>query len=87
MKNEKVLTLQEVKDNTIWVAKMIGYRLTGTYDELEDARHSDDCRDFDVCCTQETPELQKFWDDCWKYEEENHCWKTIDEFYEIWING
>lgn len=86
MSNTKILTLNEIKDNTIWVAKMAGARLTGTYDELEHFAEMEECRDFDVCCSQPTPELQKFWDDCWEYEQKNHCWLTIDEFYKIWSN-
>lgn len=79
-----MMTLAEIKNNTIWVAKMMGYRTTGTYEEIGYLQEDEDCRDFDICCKQPTEELQQFWDACWKYEETHRCWMTIDEFYAIW---
>ena len=81
-----MMTLDAIKNETIWVAKMVGYRLTGTYAEMKKYAEREDCRDFDVCATQPTKELQEFWNACWKYEEETHRWLMLDEFYEIWAS-
>ena len=83
----KELSVEEIKNNTVWVVKMVSGRLTGTYEELLPYINSEDCRDFDVCVTQKDPEIQKFWNDCWEYEDKHHCWMTVDEFYEIWANS
>ena len=81
-----MMTLAEIKRDTIWVAKMTGWRTSGTYDEIGYLQEDEYCRDFDVCCKQPTKELQEFWNACWAYEQQNHTWLTIDKFYEIWAN-
>ena len=47
-----MLTLETILSDSIWVAKMNGWRQTGTYDELSDLREDEDCRDFDLCAEQ-----------------------------------
>lgn len=74
------LTLEYIHKNTIWVAKMNGYRQTGTYEELKPLFDSEDCRDHDVCCQQPTPELQRFWEELWQYEDQ-HGFQFVDDYY------
>ena len=77
-----MLTLETIKRDTLWVAKMQGWRHVGTYEETKRLADSDECRDFDVCANQ--PEhLRPFWDALWEYERE-HGFQYIDEFYKIW---
>ena len=80
----KKLTLNEVMDNTIWVAKMNWGRITGTYKEIERYAQSEDCRDHDVCCKQPTAELQHFWDSYNEYCDTNHKWMTVQQYYPIY---
>ena len=74
-----VISLEEIQRDTIWVAKMQGYRVTGTYEELEYERNSEDCRDFDISC-QQPDHLKEFYDAYMEYESKNG-WITISEFY------
>jgi len=78
-----MLTLEQIMAEAIWVAKMQGWRQTGTYEELKDLAASEECRDFDLCCEQ-PKHLQPFFDALWAYEED-HGWMTIQDFYnEVW---
>lgn len=52
----KQLSLQEILNKTIWVAKMCGYRLTGTYEQIKKYRDDEDCREFDIVCSAGQPE-------------------------------
>lgn len=78
-----MLTLEQIKKDTIWVAKMNWGRMSGTYEEMKPYREADEednyCRDFDICCEQ--PEhLKEFYDGFFKYEEE-HGFTLIDDYY------
>ena len=77
----KQLSLQEILSKTIWVAKMPGYRLTGTYEQIKKYKDDEDCREFDIVCSSGQPqELRHFYT---LYEEygEKHGFITIQEFY------
>ena len=76
------LTLETIMRDTIWVAKMTYGRFTGTYDELEYYRNSEECRDFDISCKQ-PKHLQDFFSDYTEYECE-HGFTYIQDFYKIW---
>lgn len=77
MKN--IITLDTIEKDTLWVAKMQGWRETGTYAEIGHLAKSEDCRDFDLAAKQ-PDHLKPFFDMYWKYNEE-HGWITIPEFY------
>ena len=79
MTNNTILSLEEIEAKTQWVAKMQGYRMTGTYEELKSYREDEECRDFDICCEQ-PEELKDFYDKYFAYNEK-HGWITIPEFY------
>lgn len=83
-----MLSLETIKKETLWVAKMNGFREIGTYDALKSYRESDECRDFDTICSQGQPEhLRQFWKD---YEEQDDLpyedrLFLIDDFYAKWV--
>lgn len=71
-----MLSLEQIMKETIWVAKMQGYRVTGTYEEMTPYRESEECRDFDICCEQ-PEQLKDFYDKYFQHE----GWITIQDFY------
>ena len=74
-----MLSLETILKDTIWVVKMQGWRMSGTYDEMKPYAEDEDCRDFDISAFQ--PEhLSNFYDKYFEYENE-HGWITIPEFY------
>lgn len=74
-----MLTLDQVMNESIWVAKMQGWRETGTYAEIGHLAQDEECRDFDLCAKQ--PEhLQEFFEGLWKWSEE-HGFITIADYY------
>lgn len=74
-----MLTLDTILKDTVWVAKMVGYRDKGTMDEIGFLRDREDCRDFDLCAEQ--PEhLKEFYDKYFEYERE-HGFTIIQDFY------
>lgn len=74
------LSYEIIDRDTLWVAKMNGYRKIGTYNELTDYRESEECRDFDICSRQ--PEhLKEFYDAYFAYETE-HGFTFLKDFYE-----
>ena len=76
-----MLTLDQIMSESIWVCKMEGYRMSGTYAEMKPYADSDDCRDFDLSADQ--PEhLRDFYD---KYF--NHRgFITVQDFYNQYYN-
>lgn len=76
---QQIISLETITKNTIWVAKMQGYREVGTKDEIGDLFYDEDCRDFDISCEQ-PDELKPFYDAYFAYNRE-HGWITIPEFY------
>ena len=80
-----MLKLEQILNDTIWLAKMQGYRVTGTYEELKKYRESENCRDFDICCEQ--PEhLKDFYDKYFEYYKNNVGFITIQDFYNQFYN-
>lgn len=78
-----MLTLEQIKKDTIWVVKMNWGRMSGTYEEMKpyiDADEDDNyCRDHDICCEQ--PEhLKEFYDGYFEYDRE-HGFTFIDDYY------
>ena len=81
MKN--IISLETIKKDTLWVAKMYGWRAVGTYDEVGHYAKEEECRDFDLCCAQ--PEhLEEFYELFFAYEEE-HGFTFLDDFYPIYV--
>lgn len=78
-----MVTLEKIQKETRWVAKMSGYRMTGTYDEIGHLSQDEDCRDFDVCAEQ-PDDLKDFWEKLWAYDREHKTFSTIPEFYKIY---
>lgn len=73
------LTLDRILNESRWVAKMQGYRVSGTYAEVKQYAEDEDCRDFDLSATQ--PEhLKEFFDAYWSYDSE-HGFITIQDFF------
>ncbi len=71
-----MLTLEQIMNESIWVAKMNGYRMSGTYEEMKPYADSEDCRDFDLCAEQ--PEhLKDFYDKYFAH----HGFITVQDFY------
>jgi len=83
-----MLSLETIKKDTLWVAKMVRFRQVGTYDELRVYRESDELRDFDNLYSQGQPEhLKQFWQD---YEAQNETAYGerlffMNNFYNEWI--
>ena len=81
MTTTNVISRQTIHDETLWVAKMQGYRSVGTYDEMGYLAHDFDCRDFDTVWSGGQPDsVRPFWEAYEAYGEANG-WLTIDEFY------
>lgn len=77
MKN--IITLDTIMKDTIWIAKMQGWRESGTYAEIGHLQSSEECRDFDICAKQPA-HLEEFFDRFNKYTEE-HGFITIPDYY------
>lgn len=79
---EYIKDYETIHANTQWVAKMMCGRHTGTYDELEEYRKSEKCRDFDTLAKQPTPELQHFWDAFYKFGQDYAFILSAPEFFD-----
>ena len=75
-----MLSLETIMKDSMWVAKMVGWREVGTYEEIGHLAESEDCRDFDLCAKQ-PDHLKSFFDAYFGYEKA-HGWITIPKFYE-----
>lgn len=76
-----MLMLDTIMKDTLWVAKMNGWRKVGTYAELEDLSKSEECRDFDIVCLEGQPDhLKGFYKEYFEYCEKNE-WMIIPEYY------
>lgn len=76
-----------VDKNTLWVAKMMGYRKVGTYDELKPYLESPDLRDVDTLVWEQQPkELQEFYKDYQyaTYDLGRHDLYYLQDFYKEW---
>lgn len=74
-----ILKLETIMNESIWVAKMQGYRTSGTYAEIGHLSDDEDCRDFDLSAKQ--PEhLKEFFDEYFAYGNE-HGFITIPDYY------
>lgn len=78
--NGEELTLDIIKRDTVWIAKLSWGRLTGSYERMRKAYEADeDARDLDVAAKQ--PEhLQAFYDAYFDAFKE-HGWMSVDEFF------
>ena len=74
-----MLTLEKILSECIWVAKMQGWRMSGTYAEIGRLSRDEDCRDFDLSCNQ-PEELRPFFDAYFQYDRE-HGFITIQDYY------
>lgn len=77
----KQLSLQEILNKTIWVAKMCGYRLTGTYEQIKKYRDDEECRDFDIVCSAGQPEELRDFYISYEHYGEKHGFITVQDFY------
>lgn len=71
-----MLTLDQILNESRWVAKMQGWRATGTYKELEHLACSEDCREIDLAGVQ-PPHLAEFFD----LYNQREGFITIQDFY------
>ncbi len=76
---EKIIPFSIIEKETIWVAKMEGYRKTGTYDEISHLAEEESCRDFDIAA-QQPEHLLPFYDKYFAWSEKNG-FITIQDFY------
>jgi len=78
-----MLSLEQVVNESLWVAKMNGYRKAGTYPELQASGclDSDELRDVDLAAKQ-PKHLQAFFDEMWAWERSPEGrWMTLPEYY------
>ena len=80
------LTLDEIMAKTLWVAKMYGYRCCGTYDEVANLGHSEECRDFDISANQ-PEELNDFYNGYFEYERTSGFITIPDYYNNIYAKG
>lgn len=84
-----MLTLDYIKDNTLWVAHFdTGYRVTGTYDEVKKYNSHDDIDEISIITWKGQPkELQEFYKDHEYafYELNRHDLFEPEDFYNEWI--
>lgn len=71
-----MLSLKKILDESLWVAKMQGYRVSGTYAEIGHLADDEDCRDFDLAAKQ-PDDLMDFYDGFFKYGR----FITIQDYY------
>ena len=74
-----MLKLETILKDTLWVAKMYGWRQVGTYEQIRHLSESEDCRECDLCA-QQPEHLQEFYDAYWKYDRE-HGFITVPDYY------
>ena len=81
MTTTNTISRQTIHDETLWVAKMCGYRTAGTYAEVGYLFYDEDCRDFDTVCAEGQPEsVRPFWEAYEAYANE-HGFVLVDDFY------
>ena len=75
------LSYEVIDRDTLWVAKMQGYRQVGTYAEVGHLFSKEECRDFDTLCIEGQPEhLRPFYTEYEAYIEKEG-WITIPDYY------
>lgn len=75
-----MLTLDYIKENTLWVIKFNCGRTVGTRKVVDFYRDDEDVREIDIVCWESQPkELQDFY----KAMEESSIF-FIDDFYKEW---
>jgi len=76
-----IISLQQIHDESLWVAKMCGWRHVGTHGEVGHLFYDEDCRDFDMVCAEGQPEhLRPFFEAYEAYEAE-HGFTFLNDFY------
>ena len=83
----KDLSWDYIDKNTLWVAKMMGYRKVGTYEELKPYMDSPELRDVDTLVWEAQPEeLQEFHKDYTYaiYEQNRHDLFYLKDFHNEW---
>lgn len=84
-----MLKLEQIEKELCWVGKLTnGNRKVGTYDEVKAFldRNSDMFDDIDLCCKQ-PDHLQQFVDNWLKYDSDNKCFTTLEEYYKIYCKN
>lgn len=61
-----MISKDTILDQTIFVAKMQGWRSVGTFREVGHLLDDPDCRDFDLCAEQ-PDHLKDFYDKYWAF--------------------
>lgn len=78
-----MLSLDKILNECLWVAKMQGYRVSGTYDEIGDLADDEDCRDFDLAAKQ-PDDLMDFFEGFFQYGR----FITIQDYYrDVYAKG
>ena len=71
-----MLKLETILKDTRWVAKMQGWRETGTWEQIGHLLESEECREIDLAAEQ--PEhLSEFYNLYWQHE----GFITVQDFY------
>ena len=77
----ETLSYEIIEKDTLWVAKMQGWRQVGTYAEVKHLFHDPECRDFDTVCADGQPEhLRDFYNEYYTYCG-IHGWMLIPDYY------
>lgn len=74
-----MLKLETILKDTLWVAKMHGWRECGTYAEIEELAESAECREIDIAA-QQPEHLKEFYDLYFAYDRQ-HGFITVQDFY------
>ena len=76
---KNTLSLDTILKDSLWVAKMQGWRKIGTYEEIGDLSKNEECRDFDLSAEQ-PDHLKDFYEQYWEYDRKNG-FITVQDFY------
>lgn len=74
-----MITLRQILSETIWVAKMDGWRVAGTYNQMKRYAEDENCRDFDIAADQPA-KLKMFYKEYFDYGR-THGFITVQDFY------
>lgn len=81
MKKIAGVTLEQVQEDTLWVAKMsYGVRHVGTHDEVGNYCKDDECKDFFLCAVQ--PDHLKPFMERMEQLDKEHGWMTFPEMFD-----
>lgn len=81
-----MLSYEKIMAETVFVAKMTGWRRVGTRAEIGYLADEESCRDFDAVCSEGQPEHLRPFYEAYEanLESPNHIF-FLKEFYDEWI--